>query len=98
MSKHLLRKLLNLDTQDTYTDTKTYTKNVYTKTDISNQTFTDDLSDVSSHLLRSIMKKNIKDNSNVKNIKPLTYCSSLPTYLSDKSQTTSYDSFFDKTQ
>ena len=89
MSKHLLRKLLNLDTIDKETnntsndndnDNKKYAtyystdggRNVLTKIpkhmnistqslpEQSNNTYTDDLSDVSSHLLKSIIReKNI---------------------------------------
>lgn len=108
MSKHLLRKLLNLDTidketnntsndNDNYNDNKKYAtyystdggRNVLTKIpkhmnistqslpEQSNNTYTDDLSDVSSHLLKSIIReKNINrfESSNPLT-KPLTYYS-----------------------
>ena len=108
MSKHLLRKLLNLDTVDKETnntsndndndnDNKKYAsyystdggRNVLTKIpkhmnistqslpEQSNNTYTDDLSDVSSHLLKSIIReKNINrfESSNPLT-KPLTYYS-----------------------
>ena len=108
MSKHLLRKLLNLETVDKETnntsndndndnDNKKYAsyystdggRNVLTKIpkhmnistqslpEQSNNTYTDDLSDVSSHLLKSIIReKNINrfESSNPLT-KPLTYYS-----------------------
>lgn len=63
MSKHLLKKLLNIHTT---TDTeKNYTEKNYTKSDIS-----DNLSDISSNLLKSYAKskyKNIKQQPILKN-------------------------------
>lgn len=107
MSKHLLRKLLNLDTVDQETnnnntstsndnDNKKYAsyystdqgKNVLTKIpkhmkiskqslpEQSNDTYTDDLSDVSSHLLKSIIREeNINRFESKRLTKPLTYYS-----------------------
>ena len=103
MSKHLLRKLLNLDTVDQETnntsndnDNKKYAtyystdggRNVLTKIpkhmnistqslpEQSNNTYTDDLSDVSSHLLKSIIReKNINRFESNPLTKPLTYYS-----------------------
>ena len=104
MSKHLLRKLLNLETVDRETnntsndndnDNKKYS--VYYSTDkgrkvvtkipkhmnISTQslpeqstnTYTDDLSDVSSHLLKSIIRKKNNYLKSNQPLKPLTYYS-----------------------
>ena len=106
MSRHLLRKLLKLDTVDQQTNStsnyndddsdKKYTtyystdkgRRVVTKIPShmkiskqslpqnSSNTFTDDLSDVSSHLLRSIVReKNINRFGDGGPTKPLTYYS-----------------------